>query len=84
MNLAQELADAEARVERVKREMASATCAEVGHLWISLGGCNCGCVDGACSVPVNECARCKDCDYGDNLDADKTRARCAELKGQHP
>lgn len=54
---------------------------EAGHDWQSTGGCNCGCEDGACSVPVNVCTRCGDCDYGDNEDARETRELCAEKRG---
>ncbi len=78
-NLADRIADAKAELSRLERLAASATCAEVGHDWQSLGGCNCGCDGGCCSVPVNECTRCKDCDYGDNEDAAEIRARCKEL-----
>jgi hypothetical protein len=77
MRLADQLADARAKVALLERQAASATCAELGHDWRSLGGCNCGChEDAACSVPVHECARCRDCDYGDNEDAREARRRC--------
>lgn len=55
-------------------------CAMLGHQWRFGGGAHCGCPDGACSVPVHECA-CGDCDYGDNADADEIRARCAATRG---
>jgi hypothetical protein len=55
-------------------------CAILGHRWTSLGGANCGCVYGECSVPVNEC-ECGDCDYGENEDADRIRAECRERRG---
>lgn len=75
--LANQIADAKAEVERLERLAASATCADLGHDWHSLGGCNCGCHEEACcSVPVNECARCKDCDYGDNAEATEIRRLC--------
>jgi hypothetical protein len=79
--LARQLDDARAEVERLERAAASATCAELGeHDWQSLGGRNCGCrPDGCCSVPVNTCSRCGDCDYGDNDDARAILARCAAL-----
>lgn len=52
---------------------------EAGHEWRHVGGCNAGChEDCSCSVPVHECARCGDCDYGDNPEADAKRAACAE------
>lgn len=79
--LAARLDDAIATVERLRREVASATCAEVGaHDWRFIGGKNAGCdVDGCgCSVPVHECRRCGDCDYGDNPEADRVLRECAD------
>jgi hypothetical protein len=76
VNLTQQIADAEAEVARLKQLAASATCAELGHDMQSTGGRNCGCKDGSCSVPVNHCTRCGDCDYGDNEEADEVRANC--------
>ena len=50
---------------------------EAGHDWQSTGGCNAGCGDSCgCSVPVNVCTRCGDCDYGENEEADEVRSRC--------
>jgi len=55
---------------------------EAGHDWQSIGGCNAGChAMCACSVPVLQCSRCGDCDYGDNEDAEQTRWHCAALWG---
>jgi hypothetical protein len=51
-------------------------CAVLGHDWKHIGGCNCGCPDGQCSVPVHECRACGDCDYGDNEEANDKRAEC--------
>lgn len=54
---------------------------ERGHAWRSLGGCNAGCdEDCCCSVPVNFCSRCGDCDYGDNEEAEKIRRDCEERR----
>lgn len=79
-NLAERIEDARAEVRRLERLAASATCADLGHAWHSLGGCNAGCDDDCrCSVPVNECTRCGDCDYGDNIVADEVRASCKML-----
>jgi hypothetical protein len=50
-----------------------------GHKWVSMGGCNCGCPDGRCSVPVCECTVCGDYDYGDNDEANAKRERCRML-----
>ncbi len=50
---------------------------EAGHDWHSIGGCNAGChEDCSCSVPVNVCSRCGDCDYGKNDEAAEVRAHC--------
>lgn len=47
------------------------------HDWKSRGGCNAGCSkDCACSVPVHECTRCGDCDYGINAEAIEIRKHC--------
>lgn len=82
MNLAQQLADAEARVDLLRRQIEGATCAEAGHDWRFIGGKNAGCADWCnCSVDVHECARCGDCDYGDTPQADEIRRACAE---RHP
>lgn len=78
--LAERLETARAEVALLERQAAAATCAEVGHRWKCLGGANCGCPDGSCSVPVHECEACKDCDYGDNPEAAEVRARCAAQK----
>lgn len=56
-------------------------CAVLGHKWEFSGGANCGCPDGACSVPVHECDACGDCDYGDNDEADEVRADCERREG---
>jgi hypothetical protein len=63
-----------------KRDWLHVGC-EVGHDWVSIGGCNAGCgPDCGCSAPVNECSRCKDCDYGDNAEAEEVRSACQEQK----
>jgi hypothetical protein len=78
MTLRAQLAEAEAQAALLRRRIAGATCAEAGHDWHSLGGCNAGCSpDCCCSVPVHECRRCGDSDYGDNADAGSIRADCA-------
>lgn len=78
MRLADQIADARATLDRLEHQAAGATCVELGHNWQSTGGCNCGChEDASCSVPVNICTRCKDCDYGDNREAREIRERCA-------
>ena len=65
---------ARAEAERLDRMMQHAPCSEVGHRWESTGGRNAGCADWCCcSVPVNECAVCGDCDYGQNDDAVEVR-----------
>jgi hypothetical protein len=52
-----------------------------GHTMEFAGGANCGCEDGACSVPVYECALCGDSDYGENDEAKAKRRHCTDLKG---
>lgn len=79
-NLAERIEDARAEIRRLERLAASATCADLGHAWKSIGGSNAGCNDTcACSVPVHECARCGDCDYGDNAEAEMVRTTCKIL-----
>lgn len=52
-----------------------------GHDWRSIGGANAGCDDVCrCSVPVHQCARCGDCDYGENEEATEVRRECAEMR----
>lgn len=79
-DIAARLDDAKAEVARLEREAAAATCVQIGrHEWCSYGGCNAGCHDECnCSVPVNVCAKCGECDYGDNDEAREVRRQCAE------
>jgi hypothetical protein len=67
----------------VKRDFLFLGC-ENGHEWFSHGGCNAGCHDEycSCSVPVNVCHRCGDCDYGQNEEAEQIKAECAALWGE--
>lgn len=78
-NLRDQLIEAEATAEALRRQIAAADCAEVGHDWRFIGGRNAACSlddDCACSVPVHACRKCKDCDFGDNAEADSIRDRC--------
>ena len=74
-----ELARLERRAEMLPKMRQ---CAELGHDWRHIGGRNAGCGrDGcSCSVPVHECARCGDCDYGENDEAIKTISDCADAQ----
>lgn len=81
--LAAQLANARAEVIRLERLALVASCAEAGHRWVLIGGTNCGCEDGCCSMPVNECKVCRDCDYGDNPEASSIRVAC-ELREFRP
>jgi hypothetical protein len=64
-----------------KRDWIFLKC-EADHDWKSIGGCNAGCSETCCcSVPVNVCSRCRDCDYGENTDAETVRQECAN--GSH-
>lgn len=56
-------------------------CNVLGHAWKHIGGANCGCEVGQCSVPVNRCDGCGDFDYGDNDEASEKRQACAEGRG---
>lgn len=79
MTLTEQLEAAQAEVERIKREIAGAPCAEVGHRWKHIGGSNAGCDPWCCcSVPVHKCAVCGDCDYGDNAEAREIRTGCTK------
>lgn len=79
MTLQEELEAAENAVAQVRAKMRAASCMEVGHRWVCLGGCNAGCSDHcSCSVPVHECSVCKDCDYGDNPEGDHIREKCKQ------
>ena len=84
-NLLSELEEAKSRVAQIKRRIANATCAEVGHRWKFIGGAHCGCegVTG-CSVPVRECVVCGDSDYGDSDESDFIKERCAMLSPTTP
>lgn len=81
-DLAEQIEAARAVLEHLERQASAATCAELGrHDWQSIGGCNAGCdKDCACSIPVLECSRCKDCDYGENDEAAEVRRDCAEFR----
>lgn len=73
---AERLQEAKAEVARLERVIASKSCAE-GHEWRSIGGCNAGCGENChCSVPVNICAVCGDCDYGENEEAREIVDKC--------
>ena len=81
MGVLDELAEAEARVEALRRQVAQTHCSEVGHDWQFRGGANAGCGEGCgCSVPVHWCPKCGDCDYGDTEVADEIRRECADRR----
>ena len=80
-SLTDQLAEAEARVAALRREIAAGPCKDYGHTWKFFGGRNAGCGDGCgCSIPVYVCTKCDDCDYGDNDDARAIREACTELE----
>lgn len=83
MNLAKRLQIARDEADRLERLVASAPCSQLGHDWEGIGGCNCGCEGGQCSVPVKFCKRCRDCDYGDNDEATEIRRRCSADRSVH-
>lgn len=83
MNLLAELEQAQVRVAQLLREIAQGPCRKYGHTWRTLGGSNAGCCkDCCCSVPVYTCSKCKDCDYGENAEADNIIAACALKNGE--
>lgn len=76
-DILQELEDARAKVKALEQRIKNEHCSKVGHTWESLGGCNAGCHEHcSCSVPVNHCPKCGDCDYGQNSEADEIRSKC--------
>lgn len=80
-DLLERLEAARAEVAGLEREAAQGPCRQFGHAWRHIGGCNAGCgLDCACSVPVHECAKCGDCDYGHNIEAEEMRRHCAEMR----
>lgn len=77
-----QLEAARAEVARIQREIAAGPCRTHGHHWTSLGGTNAACSeDCSCSVPVNFCSKCGDCDYGESDEADEVRRKCKEMHG---
>lgn len=79
MNLRQQLEEAEDQVDRLRRQIAAADCREAGCQMVFIGGRNAGCSkDCVCSVPVHQCSKCKDCDYGDNAEASEIIRKCRE------
>lgn len=80
MNLAEQLDDARARVALLERQARGATCVQLGACDMKhKGGRNAGCAEWcSCSVPVYECTRCGDCDYGYNDEAKRTVAACKD------
>lgn len=77
--LRDELAEAEAKADHLRRRIAAADCREAGCKMEFIGGRNAGCSDGCgCSVPVYVCPKCGDSDYGDNAEAIEIRRTCSE------
>lgn len=67
---------------KVDAALAQLACAQGDHRWKSIGAAACCCdlgdgIYGECSLPVNVCEECGDCDYGDSVDSDNIRANCA-------
>jgi len=78
VTLQDEIAETEAKLAALKQRAATATCAEAGHRWKSVGGANAGCELGDecdCSVAVRECEVCGVCDYGES-DRPKVHEYC--------
>ena len=78
-DLLRELEQAEARVSQLRQQISHSTCAEVGHDWKLMGGRMAVCSRGGdcvCSIPVCECTKCGECDYGDSVEASEIIASC--------
>lgn len=71
MSLADDIDAAEWHLAALKLRFATATCTEAGHRWRLVGGRSVGCCPDwcRCSVLVNECATCGECDYGHPAEA---------------
>lgn len=67
----------------IKRDIIYLGCSAGRHNWQLIGGRNAACARGIddchCSVPVHQCADCRDCDYGDNAEATEIIEQCAKL-----
>ena len=46
------------------------------HDWVFAGGRACNCEPACCSVPVYQCAKCGDYDYGYNDETREVEERC--------
>ena len=80
-----ELEAAEANIAAIRQKIKQGPCREYGHDWHLLGGANAGCGDDcSCSVPVYECRKCGDCDYGQNAEAETVRVRCSSDEENTP
>lgn len=81
MTLQDQLEEARATVASIEARMQAAGCVEAGHEWKHIGGRN-ACCDHlcVCSIPVYECQRCGDSDYGENAEAEGTMRRCMEAR----
>lgn len=78
-DIREQIAHLQAEAVRLQRQLDEGSCEELGHDWRFIGGCNASCElerSCGCSVPVHECQRCGDCDYGDNAEASEIRERC--------
>lgn len=67
----------------MKRDILFLHCQD-GHDWVFKGGRACDCEDvcgNGCSIPVHECSRCGDCDYGENEDAQQVKRDCDGADG---
>lgn len=82
-DLLEEIAATEAKLHQLRQQAATATCSEVGHRWVFIGGRNAGCGPGCdCSIPVHRCEACGDYDYGDNEEAREKLADCAAERAE--
>lgn len=76
-DLIKELEETEAKAALIRNLIRDGDCAQYGHTWTDVGGCNAGCGPFcSCSVPVHKCSKCGDMDYGDNREAREILAEC--------
>lgn len=81
--LMDEIEAAEQRLANLRLQLRTASCAATGCDWVSYGGCNACCDlggDCCCSVPVYQCSKCGEFDYGHNDEARCVREECAETR----
>lgn len=76
-DLIKKLEETEAKAAFLRKQIRDGVCSQYGHEWTDVGGCSAGCDQQCqCSVPVRQCSKCGDMDYGQNRDAKDIVAKC--------